>query len=119
MSINPVNSGLAIARSAPQAVVVPPNVSTSNSSTSNPTSTVAGFNKSSQSIEAFVKTIESVMKQSNNAISMEYDKSINMIKILIKDKDTNVLIRTIPTQEFIDMKIQLQKTIGVFLNITV
>ena len=53
----------------------------------------------------------------NRRLSYNYNKELDVVVVSIHDQNTDEVVRTIPTQEFLDMKISLRKYIGNILNI--
>jgi len=55
----------------------------------------------------------------NERLSYRYDKQIDMIIVTIHDGVSNKVIRQIPSKEFVDMKLALQRHIGNVIQKTV
>lgn len=55
--------------------------------------------------------------QGSGNVSYRYDKETDTVIVSIHDKNTSQVIRQIPTQEFIDMKVALQNFIGKVIDI--
>jgi len=70
------------------------------------------------SLETSIKSMQQAISKVNKDVSLEYEKSLDMIKVMIKNGDTQEVIRTIPSEAFIEMKANMNEMIGALLDTT-
>lgn len=127
MNINQVTSNLFANISAPAANVdarpVTKAISTESSSTtvaiSKPEAESASSNINKELSEAEIKkTVEQLnqIMNANNDVNFKIDKGSGRMVIQVVDRETNTVIRQIPSKEIIEISKALEGKTGVFLK---
>jgi len=49
-------------------------------------------------------------------VSYEYIKKLDLVKVVLRDSASNQVVKTIPTKDYIEMRLRLQDYIGTLLN---